>query len=246
MPRTSPRPASVDWRGVRVLVLVMLIAVSLVAPLASFGASPSRTFVLQDSFSRTVQHGWSTPRSGTYRYLRGTGGMSVDRGTGQVILRAGVTRAVEMTGIDLRDVDLRYRFGLDRLPTGQGVTISAVLRKDSAGNQYRTRLRLTREGAVWLSIVRVRRGVSVRVGQERRVAGVRVVPGRSDWLRVGIRGVAPPRIDARGWRAGARQPPRGARWRVDRRGGYPGRGGVGQKQAGPGQAPPHPPPRHRH
>ena len=44
MPRTPEPPALVDWRAVRVLVLVMLLGVALAAPLASRGAS-SPTFV---------------------------------------------------------------------------------------------------------------------------------------------------------------------------------------------------------
>lgn len=208
MPPTDERRAAVDWRAVRVLVLVMLLGVALVAPLGSRGASPSRSFVARDGFSQDVQHGWSS--TGMYRYPRGRDDMSVHDGVAHVRLRAGVTRSVEMTNIILRDVDARFRFRLDRLPVGQGVILSTVLRKTANGNQYRVRLRVTRNGSAWLAVVRVRGGIARLLGRETRVRSVKVVAGRSYWLRTRVRGIDAIHVDARVWRVGTQQP---QRWR---------------------------------
>ena len=44
--------------------------------------------------------------------------MSVRAGTAQVVLRPGVPRSVEATRSAFVTSDVRFRFGLDRLPTG--------------------------------------------------------------------------------------------------------------------------------
>ena len=194
MPRTPEPPALVDWRAVRVLVLVMLLGVALAAPLASRGAS-SPTFVVRDDFSRDVARGWTTGDS--YRYPRGRSGMSVEDGTAQVLLRAGVTRSVEMTDVNLRDVDARFRFRVDRLPGGSGISMSTVLRKDVDGDQYRARLRVTRDGRAWLAVIRIQDGVARQLGRQVRVPSLKVVAGRSYWMRTRVRGVDQAHLDVR-------------------------------------------------
>ncbi len=227
MSSTTSLSASVHRRGLRLLVALMLVAVTLLAPLASRGASPSRTFLVQDTFTRDVASGWAPARTGTYRYPRGTNGMSVDHGSARLVLRPGATRAVEIAGVNQRDVDVRFLFALDGMPVGEGVVISTILRRDGHGNQYRARLRVTRDGAAWLSIIRARNGEASRLGVETRVRGLRIVRGERYWLRTRIRGVAATHVDARIWRSGTRQPSRWTVARVDRRAPVAARGRVG-------------------
>ena len=109
--------------------------------------------------------------------------------------------------------------------------MSTVLRKDVDGNQYRARLRVSRSGSVWLSVVRVRGGILTRLGRETRVTGLRVVPGRSLLASDTHPRRRRTHIDARVWRAGTRQP---ARWnlsRIDRHASLGGRGRVGLRMA---------------
>ena len=54
-----PRPLNhVDFRAMRLLVLVIIACIALVAPLDGFAARPARTLLAQDSFGRSRTGTW--------------------------------------------------------------------------------------------------------------------------------------------------------------------------------------------
>ncbi|MBX3029583.1 MAG: right-handed parallel beta-helix repeat-containing protein [Chloroflexi bacterium] len=213
---TAIRAAQVDWRGVRLLVALMLTLVMLAAPFVGRGADTRRP-VVRDTFSRAIAQGWASPETGgRYRYPGGTDGLSVAGGQGVARLAAGTSRVVAMPQVDLRDLDLRFRFSLDRLPTGKPVFITAALRR-TGGQEYRARVRVARDGSLRVAVLRVRGRVLQPIGSEVAVQGVRVTSGRTFWLRTRVRGTQPTAIDVRIWRDGRPQPARWTVRRMDRR-----------------------------
>ena len=199
--------AAIDFRAVRVLVLVMLICVALVAPMVSRGAQPSAAgdLLALDTFSRTSQSGWrSADDGGRYVYPSGLGGFAVDGRAGTLRLaQPGQGRSAQLAQPGHRDVDVRFRVSMDRAPSGGGVVVAALLRHTADGTEYRARVRVTRSGTVWLSVVRMRHGAATLLGQQVRIDGLRAVPGTPIWLRARIRGAAPTQIQVKAWAAGS-------------------------------------------
>src|SRR4029077_4679828 len=68
-----------------------------------------------------------------------------------------------------------------------------------------------------LAVIRIQDGVARLLGREVRVRSLKVVAGRSYWMRTRVRGIDQTHLDVRVWRVGTRQPTRWAVSRIDRR-----------------------------
>ncbi len=170
--------------------------------------------LVSDTFSRRAPSGWGVADRGG-SYSSGRTGLSVTNGAGRItLLSRGVTRGVALPRVHARNVDMRFRISLNRMPTANGVAVTVVLRKDDAGQGYRARARIAGNGTVWLAILRARNGSLTNIGDEVRISGIRVKPGSSLWLRARVSGTSPTLIHAMAWAPGLSRP---NHWQVSRR-----------------------------
>ena len=152
--------------------------------------APQSRILVADSFSRVSPSGWRTAdKGGRYAHAAGRAGFGVDGSKGVIRMRKrGRHASRHLTRVVARDVDLKVRVGVDRLPAGDGATVAAVLRRTTAGDEYRVRMRLHRDGSVRLALSRVHSGQVVDLVGEQRVQGARAAAGEWFWLRVTVRG----------------------------------------------------------
>ena len=206
--RRAEVPARVDFRAVRLLVLAMLSAVALAAPFTGLGAQPPDALLASDSFSRSSSLGWqSADDGGAYRYPSGRRGFAVDGRQGTLLLsEPGTGRSAALPGVVVRDVEMRFRVSVDRSPTGAGAYAVALLRRDSAGDEYRARVHLLADGSVRLSILRVRSGTPTALGPEVTVPGLRSRPGAALLVRARVSGANPTRVALKAWSVARVQP----------------------------------------
>src|SRR3954451_16325156 len=142
----------IDVRALRWLVLGMMGAAALVIPFVA-NAGHHGHLIAKDSFGRKTTQGWSTADAGgAWSYPQNGQAFSVQHDAGTITLTPGSSAASVLQNAVARDVSLRFTTRLASAPTGNGATVSAVLRRtDSA--EYRLEVRFAPEGAL-ASIVR--------------------------------------------------------------------------------------------
>ena len=197
-----------DIRVLRRLLIVALVVIALAVPIRILAATPKSHILAYDSFSRTSARGWRAADSGgAYRYPSGAADLSVNGSSGVLVLREpGVGRSAELSAVKARNVEVKFRVRLDRMPGGAGVAVSALLRRDGANNEYRARARVNADGSVSLSVFRVRDGGVTQLGADVRVPGLHMTTTSSLWIRARVRDSGPTRLRIKAWLGGSGQP----------------------------------------
>src|SRR5664279_3343896 len=62
--------------------------------------------------------------------------------TGRSAMRARSDATVTVAGVSVRDAVIRFRFGVPQLADGGGLSVAAIFRGSSTGNQYQVRVRV--------------------------------------------------------------------------------------------------------
>ncbi len=205
----------VHVRAMRLIVFALLASIALVLPFSGL-AAPQQTQLAHDTFSRTNGAAWGRADSGDRYRMSGHGSaLSVARGKGRITLRRdGAVANVSLARVSVRDAAIRFRFGVPQRADGGGVSVAAILRGSSSGNQYRVRVRIASDRSVWLAVIRVRpAGGGRQLGREVRVRGLRLAPGGSLAVRARINGATPVRLRARVWQGGGSEP---STWQIKR------------------------------
>lgn len=155
--------------------------------------------------SRTVSRGWgNAPVGGAYT-VDEADYFSVNGSVARVSIAPGTDRQARL-GVTARDIDARARFSLSSIPaSGSGVYLALTSRRDSAGNEYKVRVRVKPGGEALLSVVRTRTGSTSGVGQETRLA-TRIAAGIDYWLRTSVTGSTTVTLAAKAWQSGAAEP----------------------------------------
>ena len=171
--------------ALRRLLVVVLVVVALAVPVRLLAATPKSHILAYDSFSRTSERGWRAADSGgAYRYPSGAADLSVNGSSGVLVLREPDTgRSAELSAVKARNVEVKFRVRLDRMPGGAGVAVSALMRRDGANNEYRARARVAGDGSVSLSVFRVRDSAVTQLGTDVRVSGLHMTTTSSLWIR---------------------------------------------------------------
>ena len=222
---TTPEPAPAlgpQWpatarfgRNVRTLVgLALTLALVSALAIPSVFSNDPRALLAADSFDRSNDGDWGTPDKGKpWMYPTGRGSFSLIGGKG-VMAVSGRGRVQQSTlNTKARDVTVQFDVALDQLTGGSGVTVVALLRKSEAGS-YHARVRIGREGRIWLSAHRVGPNDAVhRLGTPVMVQGSRYREGKELRVRAQVIKRDPSQVRLMVWPAGGTPP---TRWQLVR------------------------------
>ncbi len=142
------------------------------------------------------------------RWMNPTGRSGFALASGKAVMTvSGRGRSHEATlNTDVRDVTMQFDFSLDKATGGSGAKVMAVLRKSKAGS-YRVRVRLGREGRVWLSVAKARgQSTSTIIGQPVLIKSWRYRAGQTVKVRAQAIKKDPTQLRVKAWPAGSAEP----------------------------------------
>ncbi|MET8113824.1 hypothetical protein [Streptomyces prasinus] len=138
-----------DSQGVLATLTVGARTVAMRGPTRTFSET-KRPFV--DDFDRTTSNGWGvSPAGGTWSNSNGTdANYSVAGGLGLINMTA--VNASRHTSVqdNITDLDARLSWSLDKMPTGNAVSLGLSFAYTSSTSQYRARMSVLTSGAVQL------------------------------------------------------------------------------------------------
>ena len=158
-----------------------------------------------DAFGRTVNNAWGTADLGGAYAIQGTAAdYGVNGSAGTMNLAAGANRSAILTGVSKADVDLAFRFALNKLPVGGQAFVYGVARRVSSTAEYRAKVRIAANGSVWVQGSVVVGNVETAIGKEVQVTGLTAAPGTFISVRAQFIGANPTTINMRAWASEAR------------------------------------------
>jgi hypothetical protein len=165
-----------------------------------------------DGFSRTVSTGWGTAAAGGAYTIQGTtADYSVNGSAGTINVAPAMNRSAILNGVSQADVDLSFRFAVNKLSVGGQEYVYGVVRRVSSTTEYRTKARVAPSGAVYVQATAVVGGVETSIGSETLVTGLTAAPGNFLWMRAQVSGASPTTIKIRVWADGTAEP---STWQV--------------------------------
>lgn len=165
-----------------------------------------------DAFSRTVSPGWGTAATGGAYTVQGTtADYGVNGSAGTISVAPAMNRSAVLNGISQADVDLSFRFAVNKLPVGGQAFVYGIVRRVSSTTEYRTKARIAPNGAVYVQATAVVGNVETSIGSETLVTGLTASPGSFLWMRAQVSGASPTTIKIRVWADGTTEP---ATWQV--------------------------------
>ena len=158
---------------------------------------------LVDRFDRTVSGGWGTSAvGGTWKTLAGTTGYSVAPGGGTQRVGNGQTAATFLSGLAIKNADVRVDVAFDRpAGIGAGVYSSIVAREIPGAGDYRSRLVVGLNGVVELRIARGSTTLKSSID-----TGVTYAPSTRMTVRTQVFGTTPTTVRAKVWKSGTPEP----------------------------------------
>ena len=202
-------------RTVRTLFALGMTVVLMTALGASmaFSSEPTKLLVL-DSFDRPDSVDWGfTDNAQRWMYPSGRNGVALVSGKGAMAV-SGRGRSHQTTiNTDVRDVTMKFDFSIDKLTGGSGVKVMAILRKSKAGS-YRVRVRIGREGRVWLSVAETAgRNSATIIGRPHLIKGWRYKAGQKVTVRAQAIKKDPTQLRVKAWPSSGKEP---ATWQLVR------------------------------
>lgn len=160
-----------------------------------------------DDFSRTVNTAWGTAATGGAYTTQGTtADYGVNGSVGTINLAPAMNRSAVLNGISQTDVDLSFRFAVNKLAVGGQQFIYGVVRRVSSTTEYRAKARIAPTGAVYVQATAVVGNVETGIGSEFLVTGLTASPGNFLRMRTQISGASPTTIKIRVWADGTTEP----------------------------------------
>ena len=162
--------------------------------------------IAADAFSRTVSGGWgSADAGGTYTLIGASSSFNVDGNAGTITAgSAGTGRGAYLAGSSGADVDITFRFAVDKVAAHANEWVYAIARR-SGNNEYRPRLVLKSDGTVAVSVSVVNNGSETGLGQV-TVAGLTQSAGQYIDVHAQVSGSNPTTISIRAWADGQSEP----------------------------------------
>ena len=147
--------------------------------------------IAKDTFGRSVTGGLGTADvGGAWTVAVGAARQSVTDGVAELALPgAGNNTGSYLGSVSTTSADLRTSFTLTAAPTGtSGTWVYVTGRRTATGDEYRVRVRVAADGAVYLALSRVVAGVEAFPGGEVLVPGLTWTPGTTLASRVQVSG----------------------------------------------------------
>jgi parallel beta-helix repeat protein len=159
-----------------------------------------------DTFDRNVATGWGSADLGDAYGLYGPASdYSVTGGMGHLRMLPGTARAATLSSTTTSDVDISFRFSADRLPANGAGYAYGVARHVAFGTEYRVKVRVAANGAMYIETTRVVNKVETSLGSESLVAAS-LQPGSFVWVRAQVTGSNPTTLRMRVWADGTHEP----------------------------------------
>lgn len=192
-------------------------------------APPNPTSLAADTFSRTVASGWGTADvGGAWSASVPTGSSASVTGTrGLAAVAAGRTLTMSLPPLGTR-TDMALRWSTDKVPTGSGFYVSALVRRVAGQGDYRAKVRHAAAGAIGVSLTRLSSaGAETVLASELTVPALTLAANEALAVRVRSVGVSPTTLQVRVWKVGTPEPSTWLRTASDTTTGLQVSGGVG-------------------
>ncbi len=165
--------------------------------------------IAKDTFGRAVTGGLGTADvGGAWTVVAGAARQSVTDGVAELALPgAGNNTGAHLGTLSTTSADVRSAFTLSSAPTGtSGTWVYVSGRRTVTGDEYRVRVRVAADGAVYLALSRVVATVESFPGGEVLVPGLTWTPGTTLASRVQVSGTGSTAITASVWAVGQAEP----------------------------------------
>jgi PKD repeat protein len=161
-----------------------------------------------DAFGRTVSLGLGTADvGGAWTASAGPDRQSVDAGTADLTLAAGMNTASYLGGLSATSADVRVGAALSTLPTGGGASLYVTGRRVGVNEEYRARVRILADGRVAVAVTRLAGSASeALIGDEVVVPGLSYDPGMQLEIHLQVSGTGTTMLAATVWAAGTDEP----------------------------------------
>lgn len=157
--------------------------------------------LLSDTFSRNANGGWGTSDSGGEYFI--TSGSSTSFGVngsvGTIASPSPATvRTLMLSSKVQQDIDLKLKFKIDKLPTGNAMELYLQSRSVSPGDMYRGKIRLTNSGSMTVQAAKVIGGNETALGLQ-TTTGVILASNTFYYARTQVVGLNPTTIHMKVW-----------------------------------------------
>ena len=162
----------------------------------------------QDAFGRNVTNGWGTADVGGAWSTVSTASNFVVNGIGYIkMANPGSGPAIYLSGVSSTDTQVLVSVGLDKAPTGGGVTTSVIARGAGTTGDYRAKVMFLANGTVSLGLTRTdSTGAQTTLAADTVIAGLTYTVGDQLNIKVQAYGTSPTTLNARVWKNGTTEP----------------------------------------
>jgi PKD repeat protein len=165
------------------------------------------TTLAEDRFARTLASGWGTAVLGGNWTVSTASAFSVNGAEGAVSSAAGGGRSAYLRSVTSNNTDLLVTLGVNKIPTGGGLYVSAVARSIVGAGDYRSVVRLMADGRVSVRLSRVGpTGAEVTIRSNTIVPGLTYTTADRLLVRVQATGTNPTTVRTKVWKLGTTEP----------------------------------------
>ena len=118
----------------------------------------------------------------------------------------GSGRGAFLAGVSALDVEIAFSVASDKASSAGGQYVYGVVRRVTARDEYRAKVRFTSDGGVYVNASRLLAGVEAALSPDVRVPGLARSPGTVVRIRAQAVGTNPTSIRVRAWTAGTSEP----------------------------------------
>ncbi len=172
-------------------------------------STPTVVTLASDDFNRTLASGWgSADLGGAWSTGASLSNFSVGSGAGTIkMAAAGSGPSIYLNSVSSNDTDLQLQVATDKVATGNGAYLSAVVRKVAGVGDYRAKVRFMPNGVMRLAITYVSAAnVETALAPETTVPGLTYTLADTLEVRVRATGTGPTALLAKVWKTGATEP----------------------------------------
>lgn len=187
-------------------IIVLLVTFFLINPLKSY----ADTTVTSDTFTRTTSNGWGTADTGGNYTTAGIASeLSTNGSYGLMTVSATGSAGQDTARLDsvsAQDIDVIYRFTMNKIPTTSSGLAIAIGRHISSGNEYRGKVTITTAGAIYVQASKIVVGTESAFLSNTLISGLTFSANSFIYMHLQISGTNPTTIKMRAWADGNSEP----------------------------------------